>query len=399
MQLSAIECNQPFLASIGAQNLPFLAGASFADLSAIFASLNYTRSPNVCYTVVGLCYNSVMEQPNIPRVSLEAIDALPVANVSLDALDLDRVAAHIEQARAYDRYSGSMTMPLPFLHELRCVASFQGETVPTLAGLLMFGREPQVLLPHADVAVAHFVGVVGDLTQPPLHFQRYGGNLIQQIDEVEKYLWANTRRRIDTTNGPQRTERPEYPRRALRELIANAVTHRDYNVMGARSQVSMFVDRIEWRSPGGLPLGVTPDNIFSIGSTTRNPTIAQLLYQVGYIEAFGMGLRTVAALLAQDDHPPLEMRDTKAFFLVTMRGQQSMAELMLTPPRLAILRFAREHGRVSLEGAQSLAPNRSRRTVQIDLKFLVDQHFLRVVGQSRDRHYIPAEEMIELSGM
>jgi predicted HTH transcriptional regulator len=328
----------------------------------------------------------------VARIGDERIDTLPVERAELADLDLDAVAHHITRATENDRYDGGTHDPLDFLREMRCVVESDGRLIPTLAGLLIFGRRPQSFIEHTDIALAHFAGTRPDLVTETLHFRRYGGTLTQQIDEVEKYLWSNTRRSISTDSGPQREERPDYPRKALRELTANAVTHRDYNLLGARTQISMFTDRIEWRSPGGLPPGITEDNILYSGSRARNPTIAQLLYQSGYIEAFGMGLPTVINLLKLNDLPPLGMRDTGASFIVTMRGPEAPNVATLTPPRRALLELARKYREITLEQAIRASSDRARRTVQADLKYLVEHHFLRAVGQSRDRRYIIAEE-------
>jgi ATP-dependent DNA helicase RecG len=328
----------------------------------------------------------------IPRIGDERIDTLPVERAQLADLDLKAVEAHIARAVADDRYDGGQTEPIPFLQEMRCLVDDDDRLVPTLAGLLIFGKRPQAFLEHTDIALAHFSGTMPDLATPPLHFRRYDGTLTKQIDEIERYLWNNTRRSIRTDSGPQRDEVPEYPRQALRELTANAVTHRDYNLLGARTQISMFVDRIEWRSPGGLPRGITEENILYSGSRARNPTIAQLLYQSGYIEAFGMGLPTVINLLKVNFLPPLGMRDTGASFVVTMRGPDAPNIATLTPPRRALLELARRQRDMTLEQAIRASGDRARRTVQADLKFLVENHFLRAVGQSRDRRYMIAEE-------
>lgn len=328
----------------------------------------------------------------VPRIGDERIDTWPVERAQLADLDLEAVAQHIAYATVNDRYDGGQTEPLAFLQEMRCVAEHEDRLAPTLAGLLIFGYRAQAFLEHTDIALAHFAGTSPDLATAPLHFRRYGGTLIQQIDEVEKYLWSNTRRSISTDSGAQRNEIPEYPRRALRELTANAVTHRDYNLLGARTQISMFVDRVEWRSPGGLPNGITEENILYSGSRARNPTIAQLLYQAGYIEAFGMGLPTVINLLKLSNLPPLGMRDTGAAFVVTMRGHEAPNIANLTSPRRTLLDLARRQRDFTLEQAIRASGDRARRTVQADLKYLVENHFLRAVGQSRDRRYMAAEE-------
>lgn len=328
----------------------------------------------------------------VPRIGDERIDTLPVERATINDLNLDAVGQHIAKAVDDDRYDGGQTKPLDFLREMRCVVEEEGRLLPTLAGLLIFGYRPQAFLEHTDIALAHFAGTTPDLATAPLHFKRYIGTLTQQIDEVERYLWSNTRRSISTDAGPQREERPVYPRKALRELTANAVTHRDYNILGARTQISMFVDRIEWRSPGGLPRGITEENILYSGSRARNPTIAQLLYQSGYIEAFGMGLPTVINLLKLNHLPPLGMRDTGAAFVVSLRGPDAPNIATLTLPRRALLDLARRQRDITLEQAIRASSDRARRTVQADLKYLVENGFLRAVGQSRDRRYMLAED-------
>lgn len=328
----------------------------------------------------------------VPRIGNERIDSLPLNDATIDDLNMTAVQQHIASAVENDRYDGASTEPIAFLREMRCISEIDGKMIPTLAGMLIFGRRPQAFLEHTDIAMAHFAGTRPDLVTETLHFRRYGGTLPQQIDEVERYLWSNTRRSINTDSGPQREERPAYPRKVLRELTANAVTHRDYNLPGARTQISMFTDRIEWRSPGGLPPGITEENILYSGSRARNPTIAQLLYQSGYIEAFGMGLPTVISLLRLNDLPPLGMRDTGASFVVTVRGPESPNVLSLTPARRTLLDLARRQRVITLEQAMKSSTDRARRTVQADLKYLVENHFLRAVGQSRDRRYVIAEE-------
>ena len=328
----------------------------------------------------------------VSHITDSRVDSLPVERATLDDLNLDAVEQHIARAIDDDRYDGRATAVLDFLCEMRCVVEQNGHLTPTMAGLLVFGHRPQAFLEHTDIALAHFAGTRPDLVTETLHFKRYGGTLPQQIDEVEKYLWSQTRRAISTGMGAQREERPDYPRKALRELTANAVTHRDYNLVGSRTQIAMFTDRIEWRSPGGLPEGMTEENILFSGSNARNPTIAQLLYQARYIEAYGLGLPTVIRLIKEYHLPPLGLHDTGAALIVTLRGPDAPNVLMLSAPRRALLEFAQRHHQFTLEQALEASPSRARRTVQADLKYLVEHHFLRAVGQSHARLYILEDE-------
>jgi ATP-dependent DNA helicase RecG len=90
---------------------------------------------------------------------------------------------------------------------------------------------------------------------------------------------------------PHKVERediPEYCWFSIRELITNAVCHRDYEDQGSKVIVKIFSDRIEFYNPGGLPKGITPENIL-IRQYSRNPIIANALAKLKYIEELGEG--------------------------------------------------------------------------------------------------------------
>lgn len=88
----------------------------------------------------------------------------------------------------------------------------------------------------------------------------------------------------------ERVTRSYVPRNAFREALANALVHRRWDVRG-NVKVSMFADRIEISSPGGLPEGVTEEEYLSGGlSVARNPILANVFFRLGYIERFGTGI-------------------------------------------------------------------------------------------------------------
>ena len=105
-----------------------------------------------------------------------------------------------------------------------------------------------------------------------------------------------------------------------------------------------------------------------------------------------MGLPTVISLLKQNSLPPLGLRDTGASFVVTIRGPEAPNVMNLTLPRRTLLDLGRRLREFTLEQAIEASTDRARRTVQADLKYLVEHQFLRAIGQSRDRRYIITEE-------
>ncbi len=326
-----------------------------------------------------------------PGLTEDEVDKAPVANATLADLNLDQVQAHIIRAVEAGRCQGSPDKLEEFLQRYRCVTLHNGVLTPTVAGILMFGVDPQRFLIHAVVGLAHFPGTVPD-TEDVLHLERYGGTLPEQIDALDRYLWANTRRGFTMDGSPQRVERPEYPRKAIRELTINAVAHRDYNDDARYSRITMFMDRIEWVSPGGLPGGITVVNILQ-AQFARNPNVAELLYQIGYIERFGLGLDMVTRELSKAGLPELSMRDNEGSFIVTMYGNDAPAIRAQTPFRLQLLTYARQHGQITMTDVRRISKEqggyRSDRSLHYDVRSLVDAGFLQRVGQSRDTTYVP----------
>ena len=96
--------------------------------------------------------------------------------------------------------------------------------------------------------------------------------------------------------GLTRQEMTEYPLDAIRELLVNAVTHRDYNLGGEGIQLHIFSDRLEVHSPGMLPGPVNLDNLL-VSRFSRNAVIAQVLSDLGFVERLGYGLNRVVSVM------------------------------------------------------------------------------------------------------
>ena len=118
--------------------------------------------------------------------------------------------------------------------------------------------------------------------------KEFAGSIFKQIDEVHSYLHVYNRTR-STFEGVYRVDHPDYPDIALRESYINALIHRDYYIEGS-VLVSMFDDRLEFMSVGGVMPGVTHDLMRLGVSVTRNEKLAQIFYRLNIIEAFGTGI-------------------------------------------------------------------------------------------------------------
>jgi ATP-dependent DNA helicase RecG len=174
----------------------------------------------------------------------------------------------------------------------------------TNAGILTFGKDPQKFIPKAYVTAVRYPET--KVTDTILDSKDFSGNLFEQIDKTDQYL----REHIQVISkipkvGLERRDMPVFPYFVLRELIVNAVVHRDYSVYGSRILIQLFADRIEFYSPGGFPQGVTAENLRE-AQRSRNPVIARILHDVKYLEEFGNG---VDRIYEEIENYPLDLKE------------------------------------------------------------------------------------------
>jgi ATP-dependent DNA helicase RecG len=249
-------------------------------------------------------------------------------------------------------------------------------------------------LPYATIKLAQYHG--DEINSNDVrHIDEYGGNIRQQIDRIVTYLNDHIERGYVLTGGAQREERPQYPPSALRELTVNALAHRDYTVLGSATRVAMFRNRIEWSSPGKLPQGITPDNILEM-QFARNPYLAQLLYQAGYVEAYGQGIDTVFNELRAQGLALPTMREVANTFIIGIEGHQGTGIATehlagLTEAQLQIVAVVQMRRSANARDLIESLPLRSERAIQYDLKQLVERGVLQRVGKGRSISYLLME--------
>ena len=136
------------------------------------------------------------------------------------------------------------------------------------------------------------------------------------IENALRFIERNTRTayRIE---GLKRQNIPEYPMKALREAITNAVMHRDWFFDGANVFVEIYTDRIEVSSPGSLPKGLT---LADLGrkSVRRNALVSDLLHRIDFVEKAGTGIRRIRDEARAQDCPEPQF-EANSFVTVTFR--------------------------------------------------------------------------------
>ncbi len=217
--------------------------------------------------------------------------------------------------RAYQREIGSDQKIEHLLKNMRLLEERDGERHPTLAGLLCFGRDPQLFFPYAQISAARIAGTT--LAAPPSDAKSIGGTLFDILEDTARFLRIHLRS-PHVIRGFEPEEQPEIPEEALRELIVNALVHRDYT-LAAPVRVLIFDDRLEIRTPGGLPNSVTIDAILlGAAHVLRNPTLYTMFSRAGLVTGPGSGVLRARELIEQHPHTKLHLAVVENEFVATI---------------------------------------------------------------------------------
>ncbi len=176
----------------------------------------------------------------------------------------------------------------------------------TVAGILLCCRSPEEWLPNACISATCYQGK--DRASGQIDAQIITGPLNRQIAEAVAFAVRNMR--VGAYKNPARTDLPQYSEKALFEAIVNAIVHRDYAIHGSRIRLSMFADRLEINSPGGLPNNLTIDSM-DVRQSTRNEALASVLGRITVEDIRGSGDRRFF-MERRGDGVPIIFRETEA---------------------------------------------------------------------------------------
>jgi len=201
-------------------------------------------------------------------------------DASLEDIEEDKVRWYLERREEIRRVKKPEKMDIEtLLLNIGAAKKVNGETKPTNAGILFFGKNPQRFVLQSQLRLARFAGKT--MTRDFLDRLDCSGSLWEMVEGSEDFVRKNIRLfGFRTEYSFQRIDKLEYPIKAIREGIINALIHRNY-FEPADTRVAIFDDRIEIISPGSFPEGVTPEEPKHV---PVNPILCQLMYDVGFIE-------------------------------------------------------------------------------------------------------------------
>jgi ATP-dependent DNA helicase RecG len=176
-----------------------------------------------------------------------------------------------------------------------------GERHPaTVAGLLLFGKNPKRYLPQSGIDAAAYDGPEKDyaarervsLRGPMVVLRAADGATAETglVEQAVEFVRRNTTVKSTLVDGTRREDRWDYPEEAVREAVVNAVVHRDYLLSGTDIELSVYSNRLEIISPGRLPNGITPERMRIGCRAARNQLLKDTMRDYGYLEHMGMGV-------------------------------------------------------------------------------------------------------------
>ena len=273
---------------------------------------------------------------------------------------------------------------------LKNIKGGNGEGTPTHAGILFFGSYPQSFLQNAQLRIVRFKGI--SVTHPVLDRLDCSGALWEMVDAAEEFIRKNIRLlSFRTSRSFQRDDKFEYPLKALREAIINALIHRNYQ---KHSDVRVFIfdTRVEVINPGTFPEGVSPD---APVHEPVNPILSQFMYDIGFIERYGSGIKMMKRLSNEwgNKAPRYEFHPLETKIIFDSPIQEStyveiddISEQLNERQKNALFHVQKSGQIATREYAE--INHISPRTAYTELKDLTDKGLLTAVGKGRGIRYV-----------
>jgi len=241
-----------------------------------------------------------------------------------EAADLDQENLH-RFLRARAPQLAESQPPEQLATSFGLMAMVGGRSVPSVAGILLFGHLPQILHPEWGVAAVQLRGT--KIADPLGARADLEGHIPRMLEQALAFVRENSQR-VSNLVDPSDQE-PEYPEAAVREALLNALIHRDYRLSG-RVALRLFQDRLEVWSPGGMPVQLSLDHLAQHGGVSfpRNPVLASAARGLGLVDQIGRGLPVIRRTVAEVASRPAQFGSAQSDFLVVIpsRLQQAPSE-------------------------------------------------------------------------
>jgi ATP-dependent DNA helicase RecG len=253
------------------------------------------------------------------------------------------------------------------------------------SAILLFHPKPEKFVTNAYVKIGYFESDSDLRFQDEIH-----GNLFEQVEKTMDLLFTRYIKAMISYNEKFRVETYEYPYDAVREAIQNAIAHKDYT--GATPiQISVYKDKIMIWNYGQLPENWTIETLQKKHtSVPHNPDISNAFFRIGYIEAWGRGIKKMNEQCEQAGLPlPLYYYESSGFWVVFRKdtyNEQSLKELGHNDRQVKAVLYVKEKGKITNSEYQKINET-SERTASRDLEELYRQGIFERTGERKSTFY------------
>jgi len=237
------------------------------------------------------------------RISnIRTFDAMPCIGTTLADIDINLVRSEFLPKAVASEILADDKRPLE--EQLASLGFFDLRyNCPTNGCIILFGGNPGRYFPGAYVQYVRFKGV--DRAGEIINEHKFGNNLCHDLIKIDAFVETSVSQKRPIPISVLREETvANYPYWATRELLMNAIMHRDYET-NAPIQFYEYDDRIEIQNPGGLYGKVSPENFPNV-SDYRNPFIAEAMKILGYVNRFSRGVYRVQKELTENGNEKAE---------------------------------------------------------------------------------------------
>ena len=310
-------------------------------------------------------------------------DIQPFTNASIDIIKTDSLTRFKELAQ----------QRLPIINETNDVKTIlenlrlSNNNSINNACLLLLGEIPQRFFPSATIRIGEFRDDE-DLVRDDI----IEGNLFEQVEKIiellnNKYLKTET-----YYDGIVRKERKQYPDRAIRESILNAIVHRDYSIP-SNIFIKVYPDKLIISNPGQLPTQLNVDSLKSEHSSIPfNPIIARTFYYAGLIESWGRGTIAMIKDCREAKKPTPQFENLNGIFKVTFYTPDGfISQFELSERQKIILNHLTNQNSATVNEISTFLISRdiitTTRTIQRDLEQLIEHELVIREGETNKTEY------------
>ena len=312
----------------------------------------------------------------------------PVPDATMDDIDLDFVKSYISKI-------GYKKSPLEYLKENKeFVSEKNGKEEISAAAMLLFGKNTKHFFPRARIRFVRYEGTEAKVgaKMNVIKDVIFDGRILQVAEKALDFVRGQIKERTYLGAEAKFVTEAEYPEFAWKELIINAIAHRDYSIKGTDIQVKMFDDRLVVESPGTLPGIVRLNNMRHV-HFSRNPKIAQFLHEYEYVQEFGEGVDRLYEVMDAAGLPQPEYRVEAFMLYATIRNKvgdrvgekvgEKVGDVELTDNQRKIIDLMRTNPKISAAKV-SASIGISSRKVETNIQKLKVAGIVERVGTARN---------------